>query len=649
MTVRSWMAAVIFATLAGCGGDTGGGGGGTTADNIETTAVGNATVRKTYKPNVIRFPDSAAITATSPDVFQIATPPRGFTVSSVFTWMDRPYVVTSVKPVTGSAAIVVTTRDAGIDEVLSQLIVTGDLSMSDVDFTRLVVATPDDQNQLTATVNQAAAQHLSIPITRGPCTAKLEDVTQAASATLSCTVSKAVQSGFLISGTIGVKNISFQGIQLNLSSRQLVTKNAQATPFVTLAAELSGQSENKPGEIKDDILFAQARIPVPDTLGFVSVGVPFYLSYAVPLYNMGISVTANFPFSNGAFSFVGVLKDPTQSATTASVFTSQIKDAFIGIKSGVELALTSLPTPLASGISVAKGWPVHDDRLLAVGVFGTLGPYGSLLINIAPPKPVACFKWSLEPRLDTVVETTLSGDPIKALSSNAPLNLLPKYGIDGQSGCGNMTITASPNPILANSPVTLNALVEANPGTLPTGTVAFVTSAGDTLCVARIDSLGAASCAAVVETDVVITGKYSGDDNYPAVQSSPLTLNVDAVHISDGQCVGHTYDLQGVATGEVGMAVVATSGFFGGAVTMHCDQWTIPVQLAPPNPIQPVPRLACERGPNDPATTTWTAHITSAPIAPFPVVAHLLFPGIVDSRALDSRGDVVDSNTFQCK
>lgn len=648
MTVRSLVAAIIFATLAGCGGEIGGGGG-TTAGNVVTTKVGNATVQKTYKPNVIVFPDSAAITAISPGVFQIATPPQGFTVSSVFTWMDRPYVVTSVNPVSGNAAIVATTRDAGIDEVLSQLIVTGDLSMSDVDFMRLVVATPDNQNQPTAIVNQAAVQRATISVTRGPCTAKLADVTQGGSTTLSCTVSKAVQSGFLISGTIGVKDISFMGIQLNLSARQLVTRTVQATPFVTLAAELSGQSENKPGEIKDDILFAQARIPIPATLGFVSVGMPFYLSYAVPLYNMGVSVTANFPYSNGAFSFLGTLKNPTQSATTAPAFTSQIKDAFIGIKSGVELELTTLPTPLASAISFAKGWPTHDDRFLSVGVFGTLGPYGSLLINIAPPKPVACFKWSLEPRLDTVVEATLLSDPIKALSSSAPLNLLPKYGIDGQSGCGNMTITASPNPVLANSPVTLKSVVEANPGTLPTGRVAFVTSAGDTLCAARIDSSGVATCAAVVKTDVVVTGKYSGDDNYPAVQSSPLTLNVDAVHISNGQCAGHTYDLQGMATGEVGIAVVATSGFFGGSVTMHCDQWTIPVQLAPPNPIQPVPRLACERGPNDPAATTWTAHITSAPIPPFPVVAHLLFPGIVDSRALDSRGDVVDSNTFQCK
>lgn len=420
----------LFMTACHGGGD----GGGDEPSRVTTTTVGNATVTKEFKPNVVIFSDAASISEVTPGTFKISGPPQGFGVNSVFTWKDRPYVVKSVVAVTGDT-MTVSTRDAEISEVLSRLTVSGDLTLDDADLARLAIV---DESS-TDIVPQVSGRE-TVPVARktvkvGPCTGTTNDSSQNGSTTIVCTLlNRTVQSGlFVINGSVGIKDIRFSGISLSLSGVETVS-NVQATPYV----ELSGQvttSNARPGEVKGNLEVARMRVPIEATLGFVSIGVPVFLSYGVPLYNLGIRVTGAFPYVNGAFSFVGTLQTPTASVSTTGAVTSQINDAFLGIKSGVELSLTRYPTPVMSLLSGAVGWPLTDDRILSTGIYGTLGTYGSLSFQLTPPSTTACFKWKLGPRVDALVETSLLGDPISALSTT-PLTLYPNSGISGETGCG---------------------------------------------------------------------------------------------------------------------------------------------------------------------------------------------------------------------
>lgn len=424
---------VVPSMLSSCGGS---------GDSISTSSgdstamsvtsnVGNATIEKVFKPHVTQFGDSS-VQQTAPATFRIDSPPVGFGLNSVFTWGDRPYVVTSV---TSNNPLVVTVRDAQFDEVLSQLKVTGDITIDDANSSRMVVADASNSNQ-TPAVSISVIRSTTVKV--GLCKMVDNDSTESGATTVSCTVNTQIQPGVSISGSVGIKGIKFSDVNLDKTGRGQSVSTFQATPYVTISGQISGK-QNTTATLKGDILYARIRMPISLTLGFVSIGVPFYLSYSVPLYNSGISVTGSFPYTNGSFGYVGTLQVPTASVTTAAVFTAQLNDAFLGIKSGAELALTSTPTPLASAINVATGWPIKDDRLLAVGIFGTIGAYGSMSVNVTPPTTTACLKYALAPRVDTVVESSLFGDPIASLALT-PLKILSGLQISGSTGCAGQVI-----------------------------------------------------------------------------------------------------------------------------------------------------------------------------------------------------------------
>lgn len=272
---RLFAVACIIAIVVGALTSCGGGGG---VNNAVTTTVGNATIQKTFQPNVVQFPDNAGITVISPGVLQVSAPPTGFGTNSVFTWMDHPYVVTSVKPVSGSAAIVITTRDAAINEVLSQLIVTGDISINDADLSRMIIVTPESQP--TSMAGAAAVQHAATTAhTIGSCKGEIGDPSQGGGTTISCTVSEAIQDvpGFVMSTTLGVKDILFAGVRFNLQTGQQTISSTTFTPYISIAAQIEGEP-NKPGEVKGDWFIAEIKEPIPTTLGLLSIGVPLYVS-----------------------------------------------------------------------------------------------------------------------------------------------------------------------------------------------------------------------------------------------------------------------------------------------------------------------------------------------------------------------------------
>ncbi|WP_180735628.1 hypothetical protein [Paraburkholderia sp. PGU19] len=475
VSIRLFAAVCAIPLLYSCGGGGDSSGASATSSSAVTvtTAVGNATVQKTFQPNVTQFADNA-IQQTGKTSFQISSPPSGFGVNSVFTWEDRPYVVTSI---TSTNPFAVTTRDAELGEVLSQIAVTGDITIDDANLARMVVADANNTNQTPSIINSSIRSTNKSTVTLGKCKVVQNDASANGSTTVSCTANEIIQPGVVISGTVGIKDISFSSVNLNKGNQTQSLASFQATPYVTLSGGVS-TGQNTAATLTGNLPFARIRVPIQFTLGFVSIGIPFYLSYGLPLYNAGVGVTGSFPYTNGAFSFVGSLETPTATISTTTAFTAQMNNAFIGIKSGAELALTSTPTPVASAISVAVGWPLTDDRILSVGVFGTLGEYGSLSVSEAPPATTACLQYSMSPRVDTVLEESLLGNPIVSLGS-APLKILPALQITGSTGCNNTQLVVS-SATCTNTTATFNGItaplvyVQQNgTATGPVGTYVF--------------------------------------------------------------------------------------------------------------------------------------------------------------------------------
>jgi hypothetical protein len=96
------------------------------------------------------------------------------------------------------------------------------------------------------------------------------------------------------------------------------------------------------------------------------------------------------------------------------------------------------------------------------------------------------------------------------------------------SSMGTPTVseTATPNPVAFGKPVTLTATVTGT-GAAPTGSVTFVDSNGQ-LGMSSLNSSGVAtySVSGLPIGAAAITANYSGDTNYSAVNSAPLTVTV---------------------------------------------------------------------------------------------------------------------------
>ena len=337
----------------------------------------------------------------------------------------------------------------------------------------------------------------------------------------------------------------------------------------------------------------------------------------MPLYNVGIGFSWEFPYTNGAFSF-GTQAFPTftQQASTSAPYTNKVTDAFIGMKSGVELSVTNLTLPLTSLFGVGQDYPLFNGRTLAAGVYDIIGPYGSLSLNVTPP--IACFKWDLAPRVQAMVEATIAGNPIASLSGNPVL--VPGVQFDGAAGCGNVTVSVMANPtsVQAGGSVALTATMAVPSGDpAPTGNVTFVDQSGAVLCSSVVmGSPGSATCPATINTTATsdaITANYSGDSNYPP-SNGATTVTVSqtgSVAITSASCVIETppppgpppynyfategITVTGTATGVVGSRITTSSTNFEALpFNPTCSAWT-----------------NCTRQSGEPATTGWTASYTT--------------------------------------
>lgn len=533
--VSALVTGVMSLLLAACGGGVNSSNTTTNDDsNTETfTTQGGATIQMTFQPNVVRFPDTAAgITATGLDTFAFNPAPPNLTVNSVFTWIERAYVVLSIQP-GSNGAIVVNTRDAQFDEVFKQLTVTGDLTLDDADGSRMVVVDADN-DVITPTASESAAAAVARAASTPPpsCKYTTKDPALGGETNVSCSYSRALSAGFVVTYSGGVKDIKFVGVNLNSAGSTISGTTYEFTPFFTIAAQLYGQNPNQAAEIKNDVLLFEERIPIPESFDFLSISVPFYFSYDLPLYNLGIAGSATFPYTNGAFNFAGALQTPFAEVTggfTGFGFTSKIDDAFEGGKTGVALVLSKWPTPLSSFVGNLR-WPFGDDSFLTLGVYGKLGFGGSLSYSVTPPVRTGCFKWNLSAESIGESKISLLADDLATFTSAA--EIYPGSTLDGQAGCntGTLTVAASPATIQAGASDSLIAAYTVPDGSpAPTGNVTFVDQTGTALCSnVSLTQSGIASCSATINLSTatdVITAKYSGDSNYaPSTATTTIAI-----------------------------------------------------------------------------------------------------------------------------
>jgi hypothetical protein len=181
---------------------------------------------------------------------------------------------------------------------------------------------------------------------------------------------------------------------------------------------------------------------------------------------------------------------------------------------------------------------------------GTVGTAYSQTINPATggiaPVTYAVTVGSLPPGLTLNASTgVISGTPFSATAGASFTITATDHDLDTATQtyvivvakgtpAVTVTLTAGPNPVFQNNPVTFTATVAlaapAGPVAVPSGTVTFY--AGTTaLCSAVTLSTGVATCTttALPQGPNVITAGYSGDSNYLAVANTSSTSVTETV------------------------------------------------------------------------------------------------------------------------
>jgi len=335
----------------------------------------------------------------------------------------------------------VTVRDAAYSEVLDDIAIKGDITLSDVDVQHTVVALGQD-SIITSTMaftlprnpGEKAVMHAKTAKI-GTCAASIaESGTETSS--VSCSISE-VKNEFKYTGTLGVKDVTLKGLAGAVKTNNLSVVDVGFTPYMNVLVTVDTQPSTD-GLFKGDKKIARFQLPIAQTLGFVTIHVPIYFTYVTPKFNLGIGAGFEVPYKAGKFDIRGTIQTPLSTVTTPTgAFEAKLDHTFVGLKTGAEIKVTALPSPLLSTVPWLLG---AQDSVLAVGAFATAGEEGSLSVKTDSLKEKPCLRWSFGPRAKAIVETKLLGDPIQFLTgeyADTPslLDAIPQLRVEGSSGC----------------------------------------------------------------------------------------------------------------------------------------------------------------------------------------------------------------------
>ncbi|MGT0191446.1 Ig-like domain-containing protein [Burkholderia pyrrocinia] len=229
---------------------------------------------------------------------------------------------------------------------------------------------------------------------------------------------------------------------------------------------------------------------------------------------------------SGFFKTIGVNK-------TTTPFTKEIQG-------DAQSNIGSCKFPTATGITVqASTSPVRFGDPLKVGVTVTPVDAAASVGNT----PTGEVQVTMGPNKCSASLTSGSGScTLPASPAGTAETISAAYGGDAKFDVSTsstavvveraetiVTLLASPNSAPSGSIVSFATVVTPNPDlgqSLPTGTVTFVTSSGETICSAILNSAGTGKCSAplVGPNAIAVTANYSGDSNYKNQSSVPLSV-----------------------------------------------------------------------------------------------------------------------------
>ncbi|WP_131799898.1 hypothetical protein [Paraburkholderia ginsengiterrae] len=411
LSVRNSILSIVSAILlAACGG--GGESKNSDPGKTVTSAFGNAVVTKTLQPGVTDLSGNPNVTQNSSNAFTAAANIGNYDVGSVFIYNDRAYVITQI--VGSQPPYTIGTRDAYFDEVISDIQVTGDFTLSDLDPSRAVIETSPD---IGLTLDSAAAKSnvaISLPgDTKIDC--KIDNA--ASNADFNCSGSQSSNS-VGISGTLGIKNFHVK-VNIHKSAGQHLITILSAEPYFRGSIGILG------GKLiaDQDFELFRPQFPVPYTLGFMVLNIPFSLFVSAPLVDATLNYEINLSDSNDNVTTSSTLTSAQGEVTSTSA--EATATVFFGFKLGLAVALERTPT---SFIPHAL-WPADESAnifasagtMVKYGLAGTLG-----VKSLATSPPSTCFKYSLGPAAgaDLVLNFPTGTDSIKQI----PLGTLTTFG-----------------------------------------------------------------------------------------------------------------------------------------------------------------------------------------------------------------------------
>lgn len=419
--------------IAACGGGGDGGSPKAIEPLVQIANVGDARIEKTILPGVIQF-SAGDITQIDDTTLKIISPPNGFKNGSVFTWQDHAYVASAVNQSDG--ATVITVRQAEFAEVLSDIAIHGTLSMADIDPNSLTwEESPDLAASTPASVQstQAAVSPKLLATTSTSSKASCKVAGEADSAVkddISCTFARTFQDAIAYTGTIGLKKMKFNSMNLHYKENTFSLGSISGSLYAETGVEVVNE-KNEAQEIKLDIPLVRVHVAVPQTLGFVRAEIPMGINFGLPQFKLRASASVEIPLDSPS-SLTATIHTPVATTNTDLVVKYEASDAFAGPKVGIELVVGVPPLQSVQWLSDAK--ENSEGRLLALGAFYKFG-YGGLLSMDASAEGY-CFKYDLQAQSGYAFEASgqLGSLSTKAKWETIQNRLSAKGKIEGENG-----------------------------------------------------------------------------------------------------------------------------------------------------------------------------------------------------------------------
>jgi hypothetical protein len=435
---KSLMLVLVLAGCGGKGGDDEGpaptGGSDPPTPVVTSVRVGDATISKTLQPGVVELAEGEA-QSSGVTTLQVTPSRASLAAGNVITWKDRAYVVTGVAPVTGGGAQL-TVRDASYSEVLSDLTVSGDLDMSNIDTGQIQVAV--DSGVSTAsfidTRSPPPIRTLATTFKGQTCEGSIGERVKGETSEIKCAVFKRDETGaFEIRVDVGVRDLFARGVNVRPFAGEVSIDNFSVTPFLRVSASvLDDSKETKNIEKKFPII--SISLPLTATYGLVSVSLPVSMEVVLPLFKFTVNGEGSIKYLNGSWTPEGSVDTPVASINTANVFKYDARGQVYGVI-GAELVASRFPRVRPLVDTFKETLP---DRLAETGVYFKQGFEGGLSVNVEEINSAPCFSWSLQAKAGATAKTKFGSTTLAELAS------LTNYGpiTSGSTGCE----TLGPSP-----------------------------------------------------------------------------------------------------------------------------------------------------------------------------------------------------------